>query len=134
MSKLEKVRDYIKKCPYLVGNKIAVSYLDKGIDSYSIDEIPSNPILKEYKAGDKLLQKTFDFTVKAPFSELENLKNSQFCEDFSDWIVEQQALKILPEIENIQKIKCITPGYVIQTNDTTAIYVIQMQIVWYKKI
>lgn len=131
-SKLELIKDYIATCPLLSGGKIRLDYLDDDIDSYSIDLTPNNPIYKQYAGGSKLKQFTFDFVANAPYSIIENLANSKFFEDFSDWIETQNKSGILPNITDVQWIKCTSNGYILQKSETIATYIIQMQVVYYE--
>ena len=134
MSKLEKIKEFIETCPLLDGNKINVDYLKDDIYSYSIDRTPANPTQEKFvdKGGRK--QITFDFTVTAPISSqaIVNLANSQFGEDFVDWITEQNEKKNLPNIDGAFSIECTSPSYILQKTQTTAIYIIQMNFIYYE--
>lgn len=134
-SNIEIIKEYIETCPLLKNGKINVDYLKDKPQSYSIDITPNNPIYKEYKDGTKLKQITFDFTVQAPLSTqvIVNLANSKFCEDFMNWIEVNNREEILPNITGIQWIKCTSPGYILGKTETTAIYIIQMQVVYRKE-
>ncbi len=131
-SNIEKIKEYIETCPLLNNGKISVDYLKGKPQSYSIDRTTSNPVYKEYKDGTKLMQITFDFTVQTILSTqvIDNLINSKFCEDFTNWIEVNNRKGILPNIPGIQWIKCTSPGYILGTTETTAIYIIQMQVVY----
>ena len=76
------------------------------------------------------LQIQFDFSIQANFSVLENIKNSKFCDDFTDWIYEQNKQENLPKIDGAVWIKCLGRGTILQTTDSTAIYVIPMQVAY----
>ena len=67
------------------------------------------------------------------FSILENIKNSKFCDDFTEWIERQDDIGNLPDIENIESIECTGRGTILQTTETTAIYVIPMKVVYLKE-
>ncbi|MEG0282633.1 MAG: chloramphenicol resistance protein [Bacilli bacterium] len=130
--KIEKIKKYIEACPLLDNGKIYVDYLKDKPCSYSINQTPTSPILKMYSDGGSLRQITFDFTVQAPLSSdiITNLVNSKFCEDFMAWVEEQNRNRVLPKIEGVQWVKCASPGYVLGKTNTTAIYIIQMQVVY----
>lgn len=110
-SNMELIKEYIETCKLLKNGKINVDYLKDKPQSYSIDRIPTNPIYKEYKDGGNLIQITFDFTVQAPLSSqaIVNLANSKFCEDFMNWIKENNRKGNKPKIKGIQWIKCTSP-------------------------
>ena len=129
-SKMELIKEFIETCPLLKNGKVNVDYIKDKPQSYSIDETPVNPILQNYADGGRQIQIQFDFSVQANFSVLENIKNSKFCDDFTNWIYEQDKIGNLPKINNICWIKCTGRGSILQTTETTAIYVIPMQVVY----
>lgn len=131
-SKMDLIREFIEKCPLLKKGKVNVDYIKDKPQSYSIDETPSTTVLKEYRDGGTQNQILFDFSIQANFSVIENIKNSKFCEDFTEWIKEQNKIGELPNIQGIDWIKCTGRGTILQTTETTAIYVIPMQVVYYE--
>ena len=129
-SKMELIKEFIETCPYLKKGKVNVDYIKDNPQSYSIDETPVGPVLVNFRDGGRRLQIQFDFSIQANFSVLENIKNSKFCDDFTDWIYEQDKIGNLPKIDNICWIKCLGRGTIQQTTESTAIYVIPMQIAY----
>lgn len=129
-SKMELIKEFIETCPYLKKGKVNVDYIKDNPQSYSIDETPVDPVLVNFRDGGRRLQIQFDFSIQANFSILENIKNSKFCDDFTDWIYEQDKIGNLPKIDNICWIKCLGRGTIQQTTENTAIYVIPMQIAY----
>lgn len=129
-SKMELIKEFIETCPYLKKGKVNVDYIKDNPQSYSIDETPVDPVLVNFRDGSRRLQIQFDFSIQANFSVLENIKNSKFCDDFTDWIYEQDKIGNLPKIDNICWIKCLGRGTIQQTTESTAIYVIPMQIAY----
>lgn len=129
-SKIELIRDFIQTCPYLKNGKVNVDYIKDKAQSYSIDETASTTILARFADGGTRNQILFDFSIQANFSVLENIKNSKFCDDFTNWIKEQEKIGNLPQIDGICWIRCTGRGTILQTTETTAIYVIPMQVVY----
>ena len=129
-SKMELIKEFIETCPLLKNGKVNVDYIKDKPQSYSIDETPVNPVLQNYADGGRQIQIQFDFSIQASFSALENIKNSKFCDDFTAWIKEQDKIGNLPKIDGICWIKCTGRGTIIQTTETTAIYVIPMQVAY----
>ena len=129
-SKIELIRDFLEKCPLLKKGKINVDYIKDKPQSYSVDETPSNPIVVKFADGGSRRQIVFDFSIQSNFSVLENIKNSKFCDDFTEWIEEQNNIENLPQIEGIESIECTGRGTILQTTETTAIYVIPMRVVY----
>lgn len=129
-SKMELIKEFIETCPLLKNGKVNVDYIKDKPQSYSIDETPVDPILQNFADGGRRLQIQFDFSIQASFSALENIGNSKFCDDLTDWIYEQNKKENLPKIEGAVWIRCLGRGTILQTTETTAIYVIPMQVVY----
>lgn len=129
-SKMELIKEFIETCPYLKNGQVNVDYIKDKPQSYSIDETPVDPVLQNFSDGGRRLQIQFDFSIQSNFSVLENIKNSKFCDDFTDWIYEQNKKENLPKIEGAVWIKCLGRGTILQTTETTAIYVIPMQLAY----
>lgn len=129
-SKIQLIKEFIESCPLLKNGKVNVDYIKDKPQSYSIDETPSTTVLIQYPDGGSRNQILFDFSIQASFSALENIKNSKFCDDFTEWIKEQDNKENLPKMDGICWIKCLGRGTILQTTDSTAIYVIPMQVVY----
>lgn len=129
-SKMELIKEFIETCPLLKNGKVNVDYIKDKPQSYSIDETPVDPVLQNFLDGGRRLQIQFDFSIQANFSVLENIKNSKFCDDFTDWIYEQNKQENLPKIDGAVWIKCLGRGTILQTTDSTAIYVIPIQVAY----
>ncbi len=131
-SKIELVKDIIATCPCFENGKIIVDYVSDEISNYSMDLTQSNLVYKQYADGSSLKQMTFDFTVSGSFTDLQNLTNSKFFEDFNKWIETQNKSSNLLNISGIESIKCTTPGYILQKNETIANYIVKMQVVYFE--
>lgn len=134
-SKMELIKEFIETCPLLDGDKINVDYLKDEVYSYSIDRTPTNPKVNNFVDGrGGKYQINFDFSVTAPLSSkvVMNLANSKFGEDFMKWIEIQNRMKNFPKIDGAFSIRCTSPSYVLQRTETTAIYLIQMNFVYYE--
>ena len=129
-SKMDLIREFIETCPLLENGKVNIDYIKEKAQSYSVDETPATTELIPYTDGESRNQILFDFSIQANFSVLENINNSKFCDDFTDWIKQQDKIGNLPKIDGICWIKCTGRGTILQTTDTTAIYVIPMQVVY----
>ena len=129
-SKIELIKEFIETCPYLKSGKVNVDYIKDEPQSYSIEETPATTVLIQFADGGVRKQILFNFSIQANFSVLENIKNSKFCDDFTEWIEEQNNKGNLPTINGIDWIKCLGRGTILQTTETTAIYVIPMQVAY----
>lgn len=129
-SNMELIGEFIETCPLLNKGKVNLDYIKEKPQSYSIDETPVEPVLNYFRDGGRRLQIQFDFSIQSNFSVLENIKNSKFCDDFMKWIYEQDNKGNLPKINGIDWIKCLGRGTIERTTETTAIYVIPMQVAY----
>ena len=129
-SNMELIGEFIETCPLLNKGKVNLDFIDSDPQSYSIDEIPVEPVLNNFRDGGRRLQIQFDFSIQSNFSILENIKNSKFCDDFMKWIYEQDNKGDLPKINGIDWIKCLGRGTIERTTEITAIYVIPMQVAY----
>ena len=129
-SKMELIKDFFEKCPLLKKGKVNVDYIKDKPQSYSVDETPAETIVYKFIDGETKNQIIFDFSIQANFNILENIKNSKFCDDLTTWVKEQNNKGNLPEIKGIESIECIGRGTILQTTETTAIYVIPMKVIY----
>lgn len=132
-SNMELIGEFIETCPLLNKGKVNLDFIDSDPESYSIDETPVEPVLNYFKDGGRRLQIQFDFSIQASFSTLENIQNSKFCDKLINWIEEQNNKGNLPQIDGIDWIKVLGRGTIQQTTETTAIYIIPMQVAYIKE-
>lgn len=132
-AKMELLKEFVETCDLLNNGKIDVDYLGTDIDSYSINQTTASIILALYQDSSSDRQIAFDFTVVAPFSKLENLQNSKFCEDFMRWVEEQNNKGNLPKIKGAETIECTAPGRILQRSETNATYVIPMRFTYHQE-
>ena len=137
---IKALRDYISQCPYLYEfNKgINIDYLDNDSTTYSIEEVPCEPIIKQYINGDTKRQYDFIFASRESYGAdvFQNIENSGFYEDFSSWIEEESSKGNLPSLEGDREsleIRVSTTGYAFQTDDNSARYQIQLKLIYFQK-
>ena len=139
---IKALRDYIRACPHVdtFNNaiRVNVNFLEPNTDTYSIEEIPINPILKQYVNGDSIRQYAFIFTSREPYGVdvLQNIDNSGFYEKFADWIENQNNNEIFPLLYNglePLEIKVTSTGYAFAVTEDTAQFQIQLRLKYFKK-
>lgn len=127
----EEVRNYIAECPYLDQfTQLNVDYLVDKITAYTINEQASyNPIIREWITGHKECVYRFNLDCRFHWTdEVENnIANSNFFENFSNWIRRKNILKEYPQIDyTVTKIEAITNGYLYDSESNEAIYRISL--------
>ena len=79
---IDSIRNYMRnlKCldTFNAAIRVNVNYLDPDIDTYSIEEVPIDPILKKYVNGDSIRQYAFIFISREPYGAdvLTNIDNA----------------------------------------------------------
>lgn len=138
---IDSIRDYIKQCPFLEefnnAIRVNVNYLDSEIDTYSIEEVPTQPIIKRYVNGDTLRQYDFIFTSKEPYGSdvFQNIENSGFYEKLADWIETNSDNDIFPILKKGMEatdVSVTTTGYAFSVTEDTAQYQIQLKLKYMK--
>jgi len=136
---IEKVREYIAKCPHLDEFvSVNVNYLVDKAKAYSVNEgVGYNPVLKKDIIGNEECQFQFMLDAKLYWNEevANNIDNSVFFEKFSNWLRENNKKKIFPQIEGIEieTIGATTNGYIFATNTDEAIYRISCVMKYFKE-
>ncbi|MGN9161219.1 chloramphenicol resistance protein [Clostridium sulfidigenes] len=139
---IDNLRNYIRTCPYLdtFNNaiRVNVNYLEPSPDTYSIEEIPIEPIMKKYVNGDSIRQYAFIFTSREPYGAdvLQNIDNSGFYEKFAEWIESNNDNEIFPLLDNglePLEIKVTSTGYAFAVTEDTAQFQVQMRLKYLKK-
>lgn len=137
MTLIQAVRNYLMTCPLLKDGVIFnVDQLDADV-SYTIDTVPCNPIIKKYTDGGSRRQFQFVFASREKYGEqvIENIENSGFYEQFSDWIEQQNCNMNFPDLGNYRTpygIEILSSGYVYDAEDDTARYQIQLNLIYYQ--
>ena len=103
MSIIASVKNYLETCPCFYGKNLNINYLSHQADSFSIENVPKNPLVKRYSDGESLMQ--FCFLIAGRFAydgdTSENLRVSQLFEEFESWIAAQNCLKNFPELSDM---------------------------------
>ena len=136
-AKIDKVRDYITKCPYLKEySELNIDYLADKVNTYSINENAGyDPVLNEDIEGNQEKQLLFTFDSKLHWNEdiQNNIDNSRFFENFRRWLEKNDKREIYPDIKGIYKIGATTNGFIFATNANEAIYRIQCYLRYFEE-
>ena len=137
---IDSIREYIAKCPYLEEYvEVNVDYLKDKVVAYSVNpSVGFNPVVSEDVVGNQERQFLFTFDSKLYWnSEVQNnIDNSKFYEDFSNWLENNNKNGIFPTLQKGEtpiKIEALTNGYIFQTNSDEAIYRIQCKFNYMKE-
>lgn len=141
MTIVESVKNYILTCP-LLGDlgRLNIDFLPEDPDTYSIEEIPAQAIMKTYIDGSTERQFVFVFASRFLYSEevRNNIENSGFYEQFAEWLEQQTEAENLPELsagKTATKIEAMSSGYLydISGDFSNARYQIQCRLIYDKE-
>lgn len=136
---IAEIKKLIETCPLLKDGKINVNYLGDDDLPYSIDAVPSNPVVKSYVDGSEVRQYLFIFASRELYTERikDNADVAKFYEDFSNWIEEINNTGNIPidlgDKYKALSIEVLTGGYLFNADETTARYQIQCRLTYYKE-
>lgn len=135
---IDSIRTYIATCPYLDELvPLNVDYLPDNAISYSVNEgISYDPVLSRDIIGNEECQYQFTFDAKLYWNDegTNNIDNSTFFEDFTNWLREQNNNKTFPDIDDIEihSIRALSNGYIQDTNSEEAIYRISLVMYYWR--
>ena len=134
---INSIKAFIKTCPTLADVDVNVNYLSENAGSSAIENVSSDPIIKNYTDGGALRQFLFTVALREKFGQdvAENTAATEKLEELSDWIFEQDRLGILPNLDgnkNSVSLEVIKTGWVEEKQSDTAKYQLQCRLVYYQ--
>ena len=138
MTVIESVREWLKEFSGLSG-RLDVDFLGEDADTYSIDTIPSEEVIKRYKDGGCVKQFQFAVSSRRFYDQniAQNIENLKFFEDLGAWVEERAKARKLPVMDSgktAQKIVVTSTAYpFIISEDGKARYQMQMRLEYYKE-
>lgn len=137
MTILESVREYIKTFPPLSEREINVDYLPGDAQSYSVDVVPSEEILRQYVDGSSIRQFSFMVAVRNTYGQTvrQQLDNIGFFEEFTKWLERNAENGIFPELTDgrvSRGIAVSASGHAFETSTDTARYQLQCRLEYFQ--
>lgn len=134
---INSIKAFIKTCPTLADIDVNVNYLDENAGSSAIENVSSDPIIKNYTDGGALRQFLFTVALREKYGQdtAANTAATVKLEQLSDWIYEQDRLGILPTFSGNKKpvsLEVVKTGWVDEKMSDTAKYQLQCRLVYYQ--
>ena len=139
LNNAEQLRAWFRGCPALAaGNRFRMDYLAENPTEYALYAVPSQINYRENVLGEEvpldIQSVNYIFASKESYgADVEqNLANLGFYDEVVKWILEQNARRNFPDI-NEGRIKSIVPtltAYPIQIGSDAAKYQIQLKITY----
>lgn len=138
MTVMECIQKWLKTYSGLSG-RLDVDFLDEEAETYSVDTIPCEEVIKRYKDGGTRRQFQFAVSSRRYYEQniKQNLSNLQFFEDLAEWAENKARLRELPEMDKgrtPQKIVVTSSAYPFMVSeDGKARYQMQMRLEYYQE-
>ena len=138
MTVIESVQKWLKTYNGLKG-RLDVDFLPEDADTYSVDTIPCEEVLKRYKDGGTMKQFQFAVSSRRFYEQniKQNISNLQFFEDLTAWVEKKARAREFPTMDKGRqplKIVVTSTAYpFIVSEDGKARYQIQMRLEYYQK-
>ena len=131
------IKAFIKTCPILADVDVNVNYLGENEKNGAIENVSSDPIIKNYTDGGALRQFLFTVALRERYGQdtAANTAATEKLEALSDWIYEQDRLGILPAFsgnKNSVSLEVVKTGWVNEKQSDTAKYQLQCRLVYYQ--
>lgn len=135
---LESIRNTLKTCPYMSGERINVNYIGTDM-AYSLDPLPCNPVISEYVDGGTKKQYQFALMSKEEYDEdvRTNIENSGFYEIFEEWLEELNESDNLPDLgpkKSAMYFETLNKGYLYDIDSNKAKYRIECRLVYSQEV
>lgn len=133
--RIEKVRNYLFDVINTLTTdrnyQINADFLGD-VGDYSLNKIPTNSNVENWIIDTSKKQDTYSFRSRKSYSRdtINNLQNIGFFEDLENKINSNNRNGILPDIDNIESIKCLSCGSLNIADTNEAIFDIQLQITY----
>lgn len=135
--RIEKIRDYMFNIiDSLINNtsyhyQINADFLGN-VGDFSLNKIPTDPKVESWIIGKSKKKDVYSFRSRKAYSRdtINNLQNIGFFEDLENKINSNNKNGILPDIENVESIECLSCGCLNIANTNDATFDIQLQITY----
>lgn len=133
---IEACRQWLMRCPLLKEDApFFTEKLESTVTNYDISVLPCQPVAVEYRDGSSRRVFKFAFSSCESFTAADTQENAKFYEKLMDWVEHECRFGKLPELsgrKSAQNVEILSYGYVLDAEQTHAIYQIEMQLVYFQ--
>lgn len=136
---IECLKEYFETFPELGGlATVKVDFLGKDAGSYSLEETPAVPVVREFVDGSRECQFIFVLASRNFYAidmNRQNIDNLHIFERLRDWLSDNATQDIFPDLgdeREVQSLTTQTGGYLFSVADgkRTARYQIQCKLIY----
>lgn len=134
--RIDKLREYLFEVINTLTEdrnyQIRADMLSQDINDYSLDKVPTGSEVENWIIGNGIKQDTYSFRGRKKYSKdaENNLENIGFFEQFEELIKSNNEAGVLPDINGIETIECLSPGTLMTNGSDTAEFEIQIRITY----
>lgn len=141
MTVIECLRQYFMAFPGLAGERLDIDCLQSKPDSFSIDNVPCESVLKRYLDGSSVRCCLFTISSRMQYgADLQNQRdNMAFFEDMETWLSQQDMLLQLPDLgekRTARSLEVTSSAYpfIVNEDEGTARYQIQLRLIYLQEV
>lgn len=133
---IEKIKAYFNTNPDIYAREINVNYLGYADGSISIENVPSEPVVKRYSDGATLRQYCFLLVSREAYDgdSTANTEVSKFYENFERWIDTNNNAGNLPDLSELglkaEKLEVVKSGCVYNTAKASARFQMELRLLY----
>lgn len=135
---MNAIKEYFRSCPAIAtrAGKFSVNYLGADPLSYSIENVPGNPVVKTYVNGDCIKAKEFVLASRETFTAdaVSQAKCADTYDAVCEWVEANNRARIFPKIPNGEALSMsvTSSGYLMEGHGKTARYQIQVRLEYFQ--
>lgn len=137
MTIIEAVRQFLQSCPLLTDDRLNVDFLPAEAATYSVDVVPTTPIVRRYLDRSSIRQFSFVLATRAFMASLSGSNWITWpFEAFTEWLEEQDAAKNFPDLgpnRQALQLEVVASGYAFAAGTENARYQIQLKLTYHQK-
>jgi len=136
---IDSIKTYLSTYQSISNKEMNVNYLGMTPQCFSIENVPTTPIIKRYSDGETIRQYCFLLASRENYdsNNTENTKIAQFYEEFERWIEKNNSDGTLPNLSDLgltaEKIEVLESGYIYNTAKTSARFQIKLRLLYRQK-
>lgn len=139
------MRQWLKSCPLIAeeqtesGAAFRISTLGTEVMEFSIEDSPTDPIIDTYFSGWNMA-KSYIFLSRREYSEAQSvmIANSGFFEQLTEWVMQQNARRRLPDLsacggsKRPLSVEVTSSGYIVTSASGSCKMQLQLKLVYYQ--
>lgn len=139
MTVIDSLHTWLKSCPLFANERLDIDCLQSKADSYSLDAVPCERIVKRYLDGSTVRRQLFTVSSREVYGPdlTKQSKNLQLFEDLEDWLESEIDTGRMPDLgtnRRVRSLSVLSSGYPVEADEGqgggTARYQIQLELIY----